>query len=290
MKLLLLFSLIALPLTAKTFTDDQGRTIEAEIVGVRSDKVVLSRNGKSAQWPISKLSKGDQLYVKAWQKNPKKTPKVSITIWERDGVGPEGAYEKSNKPGLPKNIPGLIETTETTKYKHYEVDMTNIHSVDASQLTLAYVIYVIGGNGTVQELPASTAIESIPATKRVREHTHGATFVRTKTKLTTFSLNRGNLSTGKDRNVSKERFGGAWVRLYAQDGTLVGENQRLHPEIQNLKLTWNGPKNDDHIPVMSTFDQLINLLKDLPKPPGAPNLPLPKKPKDLPRLPGFPLR
>jgi len=58
MKLFLfLFCINLLPLSARLFTDDQGRTVEATLVGVRGEKVVLSRNGRAAQWPIAKLSK-----------------------------------------------------------------------------------------------------------------------------------------------------------------------------------------------------------------------------------------
>ncbi|MEP4079062.1 hypothetical protein [Haloferula sp.] len=272
-------------LQARTFTDNQGRTVEAEMAGLRGENVVLSRNGRSAQWPIKKLSAKDQAYIEAWKKSPPKTPKVTAVLWERDGVGPEGAYEKKQDLGLPKNIPGLLETTESAKHKHYEVDMRNRSEVDAQHLTVAYVMYVLSGKGgMVQELPASTKVSLIPAMKGVTATTLGATYVRTKTKLTTFSLNRGNLSTGKDRDVSKERFGGIWVRVYSQDGKVVGEAQKLHPEIKRLKPQWNGPTEDEHIPLVGTFEKFEEFLKELPKPPGAPELP------DIPEPPAKPAK
>ncbi len=274
---------------ARVFTDNQGRTVDATLVGVRGDHVVLSRNGRAARWPIAKLSGKDQRYVKNWKKNPPGTPKLTVNLWERAGVGPEGTYEQKKGLELPKNVPGLLKTSETAKYKHFEVDMTNLSAVDANHLTVAYVMYVIGGKGgTVQELPASTRVETIPSKKRVTATTHGATYVRTKTKLTTFSLNRGLLSTGTDRNVSKERFGGIWVRVYAQDGTVVGEAQKLHPEIARLKPTWNGPKEDQHISSPEVFEKLAEIFAKLPKLPGAPDLPpLPRPPKN-PGLPPLP--
>lgn len=267
----------------RVFTDDQGRTVKATLAGIRGDNVVLSHNGRSAQWPIAKLSKSDRAYVAQWKKNPPETPRIVVNLWERDGVGPKGKYEQKKGLELPKNIPGVLETNQTAKYKHYEVDMTNNAAIDASHLTVAYVMYVIGGQGgTVQELPASIAVETVPTRERVTATTMGATYVRTKTKLTTFSLNRGTLTTGKDRNVSKERFGGIWVRIYSQDGQVVGEAQKLHPEIARLKPTWNGPKEDEHIESPELFDMLAEFLDKLPKPPGAPDLPpkpeLPEKP------------
>ena len=135
-------------------------------------------------------------------------------------------------------------------------------------------MYVIGGKGaTVQELPGSTTVKVVPSKKRVTATTLGATYIRTKTKLTTFTLNRGILSTGSDRDVSKERFGGIWVRIYSQDGTVVGEAQKLHPEISKLKPKWRGPKEDAHIPLLEAFEKLEKLLGERPKPPGAPDLP-----------------
>ena len=270
----------------RTFTDDQGRQIEAELVGVRGANVVLSRNGNGAQWPIAKLSAKDKAYVKTWQANPPLTPRVTVRLFERDGIGPSGKYEEKKGLELP-NITGLIEKTETPKYPHYDIDLNTLMLVDATHLTVTDVMYVIGGpGGAVLELPASSALDSSPAQQRGTTTSLGATYVRTKTKLTTFSLNAGTLSSGTNRSTAKERFGGIWVRVYAQDGAVVGEAKDLHPEIERLKPAWHGPKNDEHIPLLEAFEKLEEFLKSLPKPPGAPSLPA--KPDDVPKKPALP--
>jgi O-glycosyl hydrolase len=65
------FCLVALILTltvawdaaARTWTDKQGRTIEAEFVRVAQGKVVLSRGGKVVTVPLADLSDADQKFI-----------------------------------------------------------------------------------------------------------------------------------------------------------------------------------------------------------------------------------
>ncbi|NWK57171.1 hypothetical protein HW115_16230 [Verrucomicrobiaceae bacterium N1E253] len=59
----------AIPAMGRTFTDVQGRKIEANIVQVMEGKVELKlqKNGKTYQVPFEKLSKEDVDYIKEWQ-------------------------------------------------------------------------------------------------------------------------------------------------------------------------------------------------------------------------------
>lgn len=63
---------------ARTFTNTEGKSIEAEIVGVASGKVSLKmKNGKVYTLPFAKLSEADQTYIKEWHKKNKSMVKPS---------------------------------------------------------------------------------------------------------------------------------------------------------------------------------------------------------------------
>jgi hypothetical protein len=65
--LVLLFVLLANPvLMARSWTDKDGRVIEAEIVSADVDKVIVNKGGKEFKLPLDRLSEGDQEFVKNW--------------------------------------------------------------------------------------------------------------------------------------------------------------------------------------------------------------------------------
>lgn len=54
---------------ARTWTDDQDRKVDAEIVRVEGDEVVLKSKGREINVPTSKLSKEDQQFIEQWVKD-----------------------------------------------------------------------------------------------------------------------------------------------------------------------------------------------------------------------------
>ena len=299
---LLRWPLLALALSsvlqARTFTDDSGRTVEAELVGVRGENVVIERQGVAAQWPMAKLSAADQAFVREWQQTRSSVPKLSVRIFERDGLGEKGAFPEekgaSASPGLPglpggppPNLPGVVQTEQKARYKHYDVDITNPASVDAHQLKVDYVLYVILPDGSVSTGSGSQKLAGLAAGQRATVKTEAITFTRTKTTALTLNINAnrsgGSVTTGQKTARSTEKFGGAWVRVRGVDGTLVGEAKALTPELERLDPPWVGAKETEvePLPVLKALDGLLELLKNLPKPPEPPKGILP---------PGFPPR
>ncbi|MEM9017295.1 MAG: SHD1 domain-containing protein [Verrucomicrobiota bacterium] len=53
----------------RTWTNDQGRAIEAALVDVEGDKAVLNMNGKNFDVPIESLSTADQEFIGNWKKS-----------------------------------------------------------------------------------------------------------------------------------------------------------------------------------------------------------------------------
>ncbi|MEM1294867.1 MAG: hypothetical protein AAGH89_05835 [Verrucomicrobiota bacterium] len=278
-QLLLTLSLLLLPTlaSARVFTDDTGRTIDAELVGVQGDYVVISKNGKAARWPITRLSKPDQIYVRAWAKDPPKTPDLRVRLFERDGVGPSGIFQGETSKA-PASIPIIQQTQATAKYKHYEADITNDTNVDASQVVVSYMLFIVNTQNNVVAESGSQSLDQIAAGTRETVVTEGITYLRTKTTSLTLGTNPlGNLNIGSETSRGKERFGGAWVRTYSPNGELLGEARNLIPEIERLKPAWQGSTGEREFPLLEALDAFEKLLENLP--------PLPEPPPGLPKPP-----
>ncbi|MFV0416082.1 MAG: SHD1 domain-containing protein [Chthoniobacterales bacterium] len=88
---LLLFLMFTGGAFSRTFTDNQGRTIEAEIIGVTAEKVSFKlQNGKELSVPILQLSAEDQTFVREWKKtadSPEKTEAAEMTAAENATPG-----------------------------------------------------------------------------------------------------------------------------------------------------------------------------------------------------------
>ncbi len=294
----LLFFLLAAGLVffptaeARTFTDDAGRQVEAEMVGVNGENVALSVGGKAFQWPIAKLSPTDQKYVAAWKRDPATTPSIVVNLWEREGIGSAGLMDGKGGLELPKNIPMLKTTEEKERYRYWDVDLSNNSQIEANKVQLEYVIYVIDASNKIVDFPEQESIESIPARQKVTVPTKAASRVSAKTTSATFGINAlGGLTTGSDTDRSQERFGGIWARVYSHDGKLLGERKQLHDELDRLDIPWTAKpvQSFADIPLLESFEKLEELLKKLPplpeglKPPEG----LPELPEGLPK-PAFP--
>ena len=60
------------------FTDDQGRSVEAELVGLRGPNVVLATQNVRGQWRLARLAAADQAYVRDWQRTPTAVRHVTV--------------------------------------------------------------------------------------------------------------------------------------------------------------------------------------------------------------------
>ncbi len=279
----------------RTFTDDQGKTTVAALSGVDGNDVILRRGSVAIRWPLAKLSKEDQAYVQEWQKNPPSTPKLLVRLWERMGLSPAGTFPDSSDspPDLP-NIPGIIDVEKKDTFHYFDVDVSNPGSAQANQLTLAYQLYVITASGELVVEAGAQALPPINASEVGKSSTQAISSTRTKTTSLTLNANRqGKVATGEKRSRESERFSGGWVRVYAHDGEVVGEEMNLHPEIQETRPTWVGPKaaGTTSVENLGEFDSFVaefqsrlkqvqEILKSLPPPPSPPALPPP--PSGLP--------
>lgn len=247
------------------------------------------------RWPISKLSAKDQAYVKEWQMSPPSTPRLLVQLWEKKGFSSAGTFseQKDQGPSLP-NIPGILEIEKRNTYNYYDVDISNPGEIQANHLSLVYQLYVFNAAGSMVVEVGSATIPPVNIRQRVSTSTKAISTTRTKTTSLSLSTNSsGGISTGQSRSRSSERFAGGWIRVYAHDGSVVGEARKLDNEIERLKPAWLGPTTAyaPSLEGLDEFDQFVEkvqeklskiqeLLKSLP--------PLPETDKKLPPKPPFP--
>ena len=261
---------------ARTFTDSEGRTVEADLSGLRGENIVMSANGMRAQWPIAKLSQADQSYVRAWQKEHSGVNRIGVRAFQKEGVGEKGAFaatESTPAPSLP--IGPKVEVKPI--YKHYQVELNNAASVDAANLQADYVLYVITPDGSVRANAGRQDVATIPAGKSNMLTTEGATAAKTKATSLKIAINNNNISTTEKTDRSQDQFGGIWVKVYSVEGKVIGEQKQLTPALEKMNPAWEEVAAKEEIPLLSSFEAFKELIKKvLPPGPGArPGPPLP---------------
>lgn len=255
------------PLFGRVFTDQEGRSTDAELAGVSGQDVILRKSGVEMRWPLVKLSPADQAYVNEWKANPPVTPKLGVQLWKKEGISTAGTFaeEPGGPDGLP-HIPGLHEVKKKDKFHYFAVDITNSNPTQANLLTLSYQIYILPTSGPVIVEAATEIVPSIDANKRASLVTKSISTTRTKTTTLKLGTNAfGNLTTGQQSKRDSERPGGVWVRVYSHDGKMVGEAQDLEPEIERLKPTWVAPTRSDAPKLegsLDGFDKFVQQVRE----------------------------
>lgn len=271
-----------LPAAPRIFTDDLGRQVEAELVGLRGANVVLAAGPVRGQWPLARLSAADQAFVKAWQASNTAVKQVQVQVFEREGIGQKGAFPEEAPPGpsLPSDLPLPGGREVKADYHHCDLTIQNPSGIDANHVRVAYVLYLVKADGSVGSNAASQPVGKIAARQNARITTEGINAARTKATQFRIQLTDGNLSVDEKTVRSRDRFGGCWVRVYGADGALLGEAKRLSPELSRLDPPWVENEVAEDIPILPSLDGLRELLeKVVPPAPGAtgakPGLPFP---------------
>ena len=120
----------------RAFTDTKGRTITASLISATEDKVTIKRssNGKEYTLDLSKLSEGDQAFIKKWrEENPEaaapKDPVIGEVKFE---------YRISKKK---TNTRKLGKDRSVEKWL-YEVELTNKDRNPIPKITAKYELFV----------------------------------------------------------------------------------------------------------------------------------------------------
>jgi len=279
------------PAHAHRFTDDQGRKVEAELVGLRGDHVVLAVQNVRGQWPLARLSAADQAYVRQWQTSHTAVKSVTVLAQQREGIGATGLADKKTSSDAAealaplKDLPIPSFKEESHRYSHFEITVANPSPFDATQLKVAYVLYVVHPDGSVGISPGVQTVKSLPTGQSARLITEGVTATQTKMTKLRVSVVNESLSVKEKTERSREQAGGVWVRVSGPDGQMIGETKRFSRPLEKLNPPWEEAEVAEDIPILPSLDGLLELLKNAlpPLPPEGSRPGLPPLPPGLPR-------
>jgi hypothetical protein len=96
-------------LPARTWTDKDGRSIEAEIVSADGLQVTVNKGGKEFKLPLDRLSDKDQEFVKTWAEEQKDKEKAADTAEDAPGAAAAGGLTFDGKPLVAGGKTNLFE-------------------------------------------------------------------------------------------------------------------------------------------------------------------------------------
>jgi len=214
----------------RTFTNSQGREIEAEVTGVSGTKVTLKlANGKSYTIPITSLSKPDQLYVKVWKDLDKGGGATKDDDSGKEDTGTAPA------PVIPSNVSysfeidadkervkkGSKEETDMGESRLdewiYQVELENRSRVKLEGLEMSYRIYVDPKASIKMTFDSPPKVYG--GRVEVASVADGAT-VMVKTEevpLKELELAPGYVFKDGSRNDLEDELEGIWVKIWHGD-------------------------------------------------------------------------
>lgn len=208
--------LAATPLPADdlhTFTDQQGRTLKAEIENVIGQDVSLKReDGEEFKVKIDVFVDPDQEYIRQWV--------IKQTVDEKG--------EALTLSALPwKSGSATAQTGDMTEEKWQEGYKLTVENETSMELQKIRVDYQIFKHNAV---PGAADPSTDPVTRAVGTVTldlvppNGSQVIDTvKMPMTSYALNSGyNWVSGANR-LSEDNLLGVWVRVYSPKGDLIQE-------------------------------------------------------------------
>lgn len=230
----LLFAACAAPLTARTFTSSDGRTLEAEVLGFEgTDKVRIKRetDGGVFTLPIDSFGPADReaLLAEAKAEAAKPPPLLRTSDLALE-------LSRQNKPS--KEMKWPVESTDPNNYNRtrvtgsvnvtnvqtaYTVTLVNRTNRPVENLRIDYVIYAeteerknTGLRAILSQETGSSIMELLPANGRASIKT-----VPILTRKTDLKGTAAWTDAAGDRQPIDLK--GVWVRVY-QNGEMVFEN------------------------------------------------------------------
>jgi hypothetical protein len=196
-----------------SFTDQQGRTLKAEIENVIGQDVSLQReDGGKFKVKIAIFSEPDQDYILQWALKQAADQKgQAVTLTAAQSHSDTTVVQASN----------MIEQKWQAGYK---VKLENQTSMELQKLRLDYQIFkhaAMAGSATPADDPitrtvGTLTVDLVPPSGEVAVET-------AKTPMTSYTLDAGlSWGNGASRAVSDELLG-IWIRLYTAKGDLIEE-------------------------------------------------------------------
>ncbi|MCB1063594.1 MAG: hypothetical protein KDN20_11815 [Verrucomicrobiae bacterium] len=216
---------------SRTFTSDDGRKIEAEMVAFRANSAHVRMNGRNFSIPLEKLSSDDQAWVKDWAK---RNTDYRLDFSERVVEHPHLREAKKKRDEKDRK-----ESFESES-RFYELRIGNRSGLDLTNLTVQYQIVVrkthtekltIGGSKK-QETPrfvtGAKKVNLLANTDHVKLTLDTVRLETHEWQERGYVLKRDS-ETGREYAVyhwddygDEERLDGVWVKVF-MGNILVGE-------------------------------------------------------------------
>jgi len=198
-----------------TFTNQEGKTINAVILSVAQDDVNLKRDdGQSFKVAVSTLSKEDQVFIRLWVIQQAQAHHEDVLTISAASVRTDA-----------KPVPSTNKISVTSQWTEgYKVKVTNETPVHWANLHLRYVIFRQAGvpgamppsNYTPTHSTGTAAIDDLPGQQDVTVSTD-------KIDLLEVSTAPGySYSNGAPVKVT-DQIQGIWLRVYDDGNNLLQE-------------------------------------------------------------------
>jgi len=200
---------------AHTFTNQDGRTIKANILSVAQDDVNLKRDdGQSFKVPIATLSKADQAFIRLWVIQQAQAHHDDVLTISAASIRTDA-----------KPVSATAKASITSQWSEsYKVKVTNQTPVHWTNLHVRYVIFRLAGvpgsappaNYTPTHATGTVTLSDLPGQQ-------DATVATDKIDLQEVSLAPGyTYGAGVPSKVA-DQIQGIWVRVYDDDNNLLQE-------------------------------------------------------------------
>jgi hypothetical protein len=214
----------------RTFSDSQGREMNAKLTQVSGEDIYIERlDGLSTKVNISIFSKEDQEFIRDWGR--KETLK-------NDVIRVRFITDIEDKSGWEDNLRGVLKKTWK---ESYGIELSNESQLDLENIRIAYLIIKLEdavaaqkrSEGEVRYLTGETKVPSLKARSKARVSTKKFPMMETK-------LAPGFVWPGGGKKTSEDDMRGIWIKVFVGE-ILAAEVSK--PESLMRKESWPTSKS-----------------------------------------------
>ena len=216
--ILLVISIFQSKVLSRTFEDQFGRTIKADLIshtGISSNEVKISKDGKQLNVKISLFSEKDQKFIRNWMK---KTPPMIDYVFRIEATLKQLGSFKSKSNSIYSST-----SRSKTKTNAYEINLTNLTRQTVKDLRLEYRVVKEGRSGRFE---FQRGRKEISDPMRYNQDT---VLTTTKSELDSYRSSYSSYSY-------KEAVLGVLVRVFDKQGELVADWRSSNTKI--AKISW----------------------------------------------------
>ena len=216
--ILLVISISQSKVLSRTFEDQFGRTIKADLIshtGISSNEVKISKDGKQLNVKISLFSEKDQKFIRNWMK---KTPPMIDYVFRIEATLKQLGSFKSKSNSIYSST-----SRSKTKTNAYEINLTNLTRQTVKDLRLEYRVVKEGRSGRFEFQRGRKEISE------PMRYNQDIVLTTAKSELDSYRSSYSSYSY-------KEAVLGALVRVFDKQGELVADWRSSNTKI--AKISW----------------------------------------------------